>query len=95
MFFLLISEKSIPLFRLEYVYRPDSGNSGDSGRNKPVHSPEFFMTCSVPVFGTDQNIPAVPTGTERNLEPWLCVGTKILEFRQIPRGREFSYFEYF
>ena len=25
----------------------------------------------------------------------LRVGTKILEFRQTPRGREFSYFEYF
>ena len=69
MFFLLISEKSISLFRPEYVYRPDSDNSGDSGLNKLVHSPEFFMTCSVPVFGTDRNIPAVPTRTERNLEP--------------------------
>ena len=25
----------------------------------------------------------------------LCVGTKILEFRQTPRDREFSYFSYF
>ena len=25
----------------------------------------------------------------------LRVGTKILEFRQTPRGREFSYFDYF
>ena len=25
----------------------------------------------------------------------LCVGTKILEFCQTPRGREFSYLEYF
>ena len=25
----------------------------------------------------------------------LSVGAKILEFRQTPRGREFSYFEYF
>ena len=25
----------------------------------------------------------------------LCVGTKILEFRQTPRGREFSYLGYF
>ena len=25
----------------------------------------------------------------------LHVGTKILEFRQAPRGREFSYFDYF
>ena len=25
----------------------------------------------------------------------LFVGTKILEFRQTPRGREFSYFDYF
>ena len=25
----------------------------------------------------------------------LCVGTKILEFCQTPRGKEFSYFEYF
>ena len=24
----------------------------------------------------------------------LCVGTKILEFRQTPRGKEFSYFDY-
>ena len=58
----------LSLFQPEYVYRPDSGNSGNSGRNKTVHSPEFFMTCSVPVFGTDRNIPTVPTGTERNLE---------------------------
>ena len=28
------------------------------------------MPCSVPVFGTDRNIPAVPAGTERNLK--LC-----------------------
>ena len=46
----------------------DSGNSNDSGRNKLVHSPEFFMTCSVPVFGTDRNIPAVPVfGIDRNI----------------------------
>ena len=25
----------------------------------------------------------------------LCVGIKILKFRQTPRGREFSYFGYF
>ena len=29
------------------------------------------MTCSVPIFGTDRNIPAVPAGTERNLKPCL------------------------
>ena len=66
-------EKSIPLFRLEYVYRPDSDNSDnsdDSGRNKSLHSPEFFMTYSVPIFGTDRNIPTVPAGTKRSLEPW-------------------------
>ena len=28
------------------------------------------MTCSVPVFGTDRNIPAVPAVTERNLKPY-------------------------
>ena len=76
MFFLLISEKSIPLFRSEYVYWPDFGNSGNSGRNKPVHSPEFFMTCSVLIFETDQNILAVSAGTERNLEPWSVVTGK-------------------
>ena len=31
----------------------------------------------------------------RSMNRELCVGTKILEFRQTPRGREFSYFEYF
>ena len=36
-----------------------------------VHKAKFFMTCSVPVFGTDRNIPAVPAGTERNLKPWF------------------------
>ena len=25
----------------------------------------------------------------------LCMGTKVLEFRQTPRGREFSYLGYF
>ena len=28
------------------------------------------MTYSVPIFGTDQNIPTVPAGTKRSLEPW-------------------------
>ena len=31
----------------------------------------------------------------RSTHHGLCVGTKILEFRQTPRGREFSYFDYF
>ena len=31
----------------------------------------------------------------RSTHQELRVGTKILEFRQTPRGREFSYFEYF
>ena len=29
------------------------------------------MTYSVPVFGTERNIPTVPAGTERNLIPWV------------------------
>ena len=31
------------------------------------------MTCFVPVFGTDRNIPAVPAGTERNLKLWSAL----------------------
>ena len=82
MFFLLISENFIPLFRPEYVYWPDSGNSGNSGRNKPVHNPKFFMTCSVSFFGTDRNIPVVPAGTEQNLKPWF-IHPKVVISRKI------------
>ena len=78
--FFINIKKSIPLFRPEYVYRPDSGNSGDSSRNKLVHSPEFFMTCSVPVFGTNRNIPA---GTERNLEPWFSFPSNLFSNKNI------------
>ena len=31
----------------------------------------------------------------RSTHRWLCVGTKILKFRQTPRSREFFYFGYF
>ena len=64
------TENFIPLFRPFRKFRPDSGNSGHSGRNKTVQKTKFFMTRSVPVFGTDRNIPAVPAGMERNLK--LC-----------------------
>ena len=30
----------------------------------------------------------------RSMHQELCVGTKILEFRRTPQGREFSYLEY-
>ena len=48
------------------------------------------------------DFPGIPTVETRRFEKKsrsthreLCVGTKILEFRQTPRGREFSYLDYF
>ena len=41
---------------------------------------------------------SVFVGGRRKVDPHITSyawGTKILEFRQTPRGREFSYFEYF
>ena len=36
-----------------------------------------------------------PESKSRSTHRGLCVGTKILEFRQTPRDREFSYLDYF
>ena len=51
------------------------------------------MTCFVPIFGTDRNIPAVPAGTERNLKPWhLVLGIKSRKRKFIPFSPHFYVF---
>ena len=77
------------------VKREGEGTDGGGESDKRERGRKFFFSLLFEIYGNRTIGFRWSKRQSRSTHRELCVGTKILEFRQTPRGREFSYLGYF
>ena len=77
------------------VKKKKNGDGESEGRKRERENSFFFLSILSKIYENWIVGFCLSKRQSRSMYQELHMGTKILEFRQTPRGREFSYFGYF